>query len=108
MAHVTLDQPVLVCSQKGENQLSRRYQQGCLYREKRKSGPDVWAFRYRDGQSNRKQIIGTVEKFPSRKAALRACETLRANINKDTRTPRTIAELVEHYRQKEMSEDTSN
>src|SRR4051812_5167965 len=108
MAHVTLDLPVLVSSQKGENQLSRSYQQGCLYREKRKCGPAVWAFRYRDGQNNRKQIIGTVEQFPSRKAALKACETLRANINKETRTPRMIGELVEHYRQKEMSADTSN
>jgi len=40
--------------------MSRRYQTGCLYREKRKAGPDVWLFRYRDGQSNRKEIIGTV------------------------------------------------
>lgn len=87
--------------------MSRRYQSGCLYRESRKAGPDVWVFRYRDGQSNRKEIIGTVEKFPSRKAAMKACELLRANINKETRSPRTVAELVFHYRQKEMSEDSS-
>ena len=80
-----------------------RYQQGCLYREKRK-GPDVWVFRFRDGQANRKEQIGTVEEFPSRKAAMKACESLRANINKETRSPRTMAELVTHYKQKEMSE----
>jgi integrase len=85
--------------------MSRRYQQGCLYREKRKARPDVWVFRYRDGQRNRKQIIGTVEKL-TRKAAMQACESLRANINKGTGTPRTMAELVEHYRLKEMSEDS--
>jgi len=50
--------------------MSRRYRSGCLYREKRKAGPDVWAFRYREGQHNRKEIIGTVEKYPSRKAAM--------------------------------------
>jgi integrase len=85
----------------------RRYQSGCLYREKRKAGPDVWAFRYRDGQSNRKEVIGTVEQLPSRKAAMQACELRRANINRNIATPRTIADLVEHYRQKEMSEDSN-
>jgi integrase len=77
--------------------MSRRYQIGCLYREKRKSGPDVWVFRYRDGQSNRKEIIGTVEQFATRKAAMKACEPLRAKINLDTRSPRTVVELVSHY-----------
>jgi len=85
----------------------RRYQSGCLYREKRKAGPDVWAFRHRDGESNRKEIIGTVEQLPSRKAAMQACELRRANINRNIATPRTMADLVEHYRQKEMSEDSS-
>jgi integrase len=87
--------------------MSRRYQQGCLYRERRKAGPDVWVFRYRDGQTNRKEKIGNVEQFPSRKAAINASEQLRANINRETRTPRTVGELVDHYRQKEMSEDSS-
>jgi len=73
----------------------RRYQSGCLYREKRKAGPDVWAFRHRDGQSNRKEIIGTVEQLPSRKAAMQACELRRANINRNIATPRTMADLVE-------------
>lgn len=85
--------------------MSGRYKQGCLYREKRKSGPDVWVFRYRDGQSNRKQIIGSVEEL-KHKAAMQVCESIRVNINKNTRTPRTIGELVEHYRQKEMSDDS--
>jgi integrase len=87
--------------------MSRRYQQGCLYRESRKAGPDVWVFRWRDGQTNRKEQIGTVDQFPNRKAAMRACDLIRANINRETRSPRTVAELVSHYRQKEMSEDSS-
>jgi integrase len=86
--------------------MSRRYQNGCLYREKRKAGPDVWVFRYRDGQSNRKEIIGTAEKFTTRKAAMKACELLRANINRDTRSPRTVAELVTHYTAKELPHKT--
>ena len=85
--------------------MSRRYQQGCLYREKRKAGSDVWAFRYRDGQSNRKQIIATVDKL-TRKAAMQSCELLRANINRENLSPRTIAELVTHYQEKELPEDS--
>jgi integrase len=86
--------------------MSKRYQNGCLYRESRKRGPDVWVFRYRDGQSNRKEIIGTVEKFATKRAAMKSCELLRANINRGTRSPRSVAELATHYREKEMSEDS--
>ena len=86
--------------------MSRRYQTGCLYRESRKAGPDVWAFRYRDGQSNRKEIIGTVEEFSTRKAAMKGCEQLRAKINRETRSPRTVAELVAHYTQNELPTKT--
>ena len=86
--------------------MSRRYQTGCLYREKRKAGPDVWVFRYRDGQSNRKEIIGTVEQFANRKTAMKACELLRANINRETRAPRTVAELTSHYQQHELPNKT--
>lgn len=84
----------------------RRYQNGCLYREKRKSSPDVWVFRYRDGQANRKEKIGTVEQFPNRKAAMQACELLRANINRDTRSPRTFGDLATHYQQHELPNKT--
>ena len=86
--------------------MSRRYQSGCLYREKRKAGPDVWVFRYRDGQCNRKKQIGSVEQYPSRKAAMMACELLRANINRESRTPRTVAELVSHYEKHELPNKT--
>jgi integrase len=85
----------------------RKYQSGCLYREKRRTGPAVWVFRYRDGQSNRKEQVGTVEDFPSKSAAMKACEPLRANVNKETRTPRTVAELVTHYTEKELPKDSS-
>ena len=80
----------------------QRYQDGCLFREKRK-GPDVWVFRFRDGQINRKEIIGTVEQFPTKSKALKASELLRANINREVRSPRTVAELVAHYKDKELS-----
>jgi len=86
--------------------MSRRYQQGCLYREKRKAGPDVWVLRYRDGQSNRKEKVGTVEQFPSRKVAMQACESLRANLNREVRSPHTFGELADHYTTKELPNKT--
>src|SRR2546422_8546681 len=94
------------CSNSKGDSMSRRYQQGCLYREKRKAGPDVWVFRYRDGQSNRKEQIGTVEQFPTKSAALKSCESLRINANRETRSPRILAELVTHYTEKELPNKT--
>lgn len=85
----------------------RRYQNGCLLKEKRKAGTDVWVFRYRDGQVNRKEIIGTVEQFPTKSAARKACESLRVQINNGAIRPRTVADLVAHYTEKELSESSN-
>ena len=49
--------------------MRRRYQEGCLIQEKRKRGPAVWVFRWRDGRRNRKKIIGTVKQFKTKTAA---------------------------------------
>lgn len=87
--------------------MSRRFSRGCLFREKRKAGPDVWVFRHRDGESNRKEQVGTVEQFPTKSAAMKACEPLRANLNRETQSPRTIADLVSHYQEKELPEDST-
>ena len=84
--------------------MSRRYQEGCLYRESRKSGPDVWVFRFRDGQTNRKEVVGTLAQFPTKTAARKACELRRSNLNPETRSPRTVADLVSHYIEKELPE----
>jgi len=82
----------------------RRYQNGCLLKEKRKSGPAVWVFRYRDGQSNRKEIVGDVLQYPTKSAAQRACESLRKQINTGSLRPRTLADLIAHYTLRELSE----
>jgi integrase len=86
----------------------RKYRNGCLFRERRKTGPNVWALRWRDGAVNRKEIIGTVEQFPTKSDALKACEPLRATMNRGNQSPRTFAELVTHYTEKELPEDGSN
>jgi integrase len=86
--------------------MRRRYQQGCLTREKRKRGPAVWIFRWREGQTNRKEIVGTVTQFKSKSAALKDCEPLRIKINRATRSPHTVLDLAAHYREKELPNKT--
>ena len=87
--------------------LREHYQGGYLKREYRKKGPDVWSLQWRergaDGTVVRpKEVIGTVEEFPTKASALKACEFLRSTINRGTRTPRTVAELVNHYTKNEL------
>ena len=88
-----------------------RYQQGSVQREKRQSGPDVWIFRWRetgpDGSGKqRKAIVGSVESLTTEAAALKAAHALRIDANQQTSLaegrPRTIAELIAHYRLKEL------
>ena len=89
-----------------------RYQQGSVQREKRQSGPDVWIFRWReagpDGSGKqRKAIVGTVESLATEAAALKAAHALRIDANQQTPLaeggPKTIAELIAHYRLKELA-----
>ena len=93
-----------------------RYQQGSVQREKRRSGPDVWVYRWyevgSDGASKyRKAIVGTVLTLPTEAVALKAARALRIDANQQTPQsesgPSTIAELVAHYRLKELSGDSN-
>lgn len=90
-----------------------RYQQGCVAREGRSNGPDVWIFRWRElspnGQKiNRKVALGTVEQYPVRAAAQKAADALRIHINKEApRTvlqPLTCEQLIAHYVERELPE----
>jgi integrase len=86
-----------------------RFQQGSLLKLKRKSGPDVWVFRWYDETNGtrtyRKRTLGTVRDMPSRKDAERAVAEFRANINVEVRVPVTVSELIAHYRNHELTED---
>lgn len=92
-----------------------RYQFGTLYMEPRKSGPDVWVYRWRETNQQgsrqlRKQILGTVRELQTQADALRAAETFRLSINRhaveQAGPPQTIRKLVEHYRLKETPMDS--
>lgn len=89
-----------------------RYQKGSVQREERRSGSDVWVFRWWEttsdgGTKRRKAIVGTVETLPNEAAALRAAQALRIDANQEAPHaeggPRTISELVAHYRLKELA-----
>lgn len=91
-----------------------RYQQGSVQREKRRSGPDVWIFRWREAGANgvskyRKAIVGTVATLSNEASALKAAQALRVDANQQTPQaeggPSTVAELVAHYRLKELVND---
>ena len=88
-----------------------RYQQGSVQREKQQSGSDVWVFRWWEatadgGTKRRKAIVGTVQALPTEASALKAAKALRIDANQQTPHseggPGTIAELVSHYRLKEL------
>jgi integrase len=88
-----------------------RYQNGSIRREKRKHGPAVWTLRWRETNSDgsikrRKHLIGTTEQFPTKASALKACEFLRSTINRETKVPHTVAELVAHYIKHELPAKT--
>ncbi len=88
-----------------------RFQNGFFSRVKRKSGPDVWLYRWREigpqGKAKmRKMVVGTVKQYPKKSAAWEAVESLRLDINLDSNrpeaSPASFGELIEHYRKMEL------
>ena len=85
----------------------QRYQSGSLTKEKRKAGPTVWIFRWREnapnGRVNRKVVVGTVEELPTKTAARKAAEPLRTSAIADNpAVPMTVKQLVKHYADNEL------
>jgi integrase len=89
------------------NHKRTRYQLGSLTTEKRKNGPDVYVFRWRDGSVKRKKILGSVKDLTKAKAQRKADEyRQRANgpTSKAINSLLTVAELVDHYTERELCE----
>jgi integrase len=84
-----------------------RYQQGSLFKLKRKSRSDVWVFRWYEtdagARSYKKQIVGSVTELRSRREAEKAVVALRGLINVDVGSPQTICDLDAHYRAREQA-----
>jgi integrase len=88
-----------------------RYQQGSVVLEKRKTGPSVWIYRWRDTDAEgrrvkRKQVVGTKIDYPSKAAAMKVVEGLRLDINTEvssfSRSPVTVDEAIAHYCEVEL------
>ena len=97
--------------------IRKRYQHGSLTTEKRKTGPAVWVYRWREAttdgeQVNRKVVVGTKITFPTKSSALSAVQGMQLEINKETPAgiykPLSIGQLVLHYRETELAESNSN
>ena len=89
-------------------------QYGSLTRCLRKKGPAVWSFRWWEAGASgkpvrRRMVIGTVKELPNRSAARKALSGLLREINCPDRrlniAPITLAELTDHYRQRELIQD---
>jgi integrase len=91
-------------------------QRGCMQRNSRKQGPDVWQFRWSqtspDGKRlYHKKIVGTVEQYSDENAARRAVLGLVSEIN--THGPSTnpgamtIAQLCDHFEQRELAKENT-
>jgi len=57
------------------------YQNGCLQRETRKKGPDLWVFRYREDGNLKYRVMGTVLQYKTKTAAQLALGDAKANLN---------------------------
>src|SRR5258708_1159990 len=91
-------------------------QLGSLLRSSRRRGPDVWELRYRERPHNGRRIyrrmkVGTVREFRSEASVRKGTTGRIREINfGDVRvqaTTMTVAEVVEHYRQRELASDNT-
>ena len=91
-------------------------QRGCMQRNSRKEGPDVWQFRWSETRLDGKRlyhrkILGTVEQYPDEDAARRSVVGLVSELNTDGRPTNsgamTVAQLCDHFAQRELSKESS-
>ena len=86
-------------------------QDGSVTVERRKRGPDVWCFRWREGgpdgrRIHRRIVLGTADDLKGIASARKAVVGLRREINlNDIRIRResiTLADLSRHFQQREL------
>jgi integrase len=84
-----------------------RYQAGSILKLKRKGGEAVWAFRFYEAvngkRTYRKKLLGTLAELPLKKDAEKIAEPLRVKINSGIESPETVADLIAHYRDHELT-----
>src|ERR1700680_4795121 len=89
---------------------------GCMQRNSRKEGPDVWQFRWSETRLDGKRlyhekIVGTVEQYPDEDAARRSVVGLVSELNTDGRPTNsgtmTVAQLCDHFEQRELAKENT-
>jgi hypothetical protein len=89
-------------------------QNGSIMQAPRLRGPNVWEYRWREPGSDgkpkhRRMVIGSLDQFKDQSSALLAITALRREINFHSPMvnirPLTVSELVDHYRQRELTTD---
>lgn len=87
-----------------------RYQEGSLEREKRKSGPDAWYYRWVENGVQKKKVIGYTDRLKTVKDAKREVENFRAQLNSVTGIvgKMTVFEAWGHFLQHELYSETMN
>lgn len=100
----------------GEEMRRSRFQYGSLQLVGRAKGKKVWEYRWYEPQPDgsrrrRNLVLGTLEQYPNHSAAQKAVAALRVDINvespRTSLTPISVQMLVDHYRRKELGEDSS-
>lgn len=87
-----------------------RIQRGGVNRDVSSSGREIWVFRWRETRPDgrrapRKKVIGTLEEYPTKKAAENAARVFRLNLvdRGSTAVARiTMRELVDHFSEHEQ------
>jgi integrase len=91
-------------------------QKGSLIRSGRKRRPDVWQFRWADKGPHgkriyRKRVTGTACQYADADSARRAVtgllKEINANVFQRCHLPMTIAEVCDHFVQRELTKDNS-
>jgi len=77
------------------------YQKGSVTRKPRAKGPDVWSFRYKEGDIYRSVIVGDLKQFPTKSMAEAAAEKLRVSVAGLSRTM-YISEAIGKYKLEDM------
>ena len=89
-----------------------RFQQGSLTIEERKNGPSVWVFRLREKTGRktvkRKIVLGTVKELNKTQAQKAAdlCRQQASAPQTAQASDLTVAELVNHYKERELGDDS--
>ena len=84
-------------------------QRGGVNQDISSTGKSIWVFRWRESKPDgrrvqKKKVIGTVQKYPSKEAAERAARLLRVKLldGHPGQMRVTMQELVDHFRQHEL------